>query len=169
MKSRRRLLAGLGAGAGALGVFVAAGAPSPAAATQKRVTLLLAEDRGGAPCVNQVDTDGDGALSAGDTILENFCDVVDGSGRVTGHYSTVVTVLGEVASGPTAFVDCVVTLADGSKLAFSGPGAFADVAGRGIDLVVTGGTGRYAGVGGSVNIVHVAGTPARAAFDLTGH
>lgn len=165
--STRRRVWGITAVAAVLGTAAVLLGPLPAEAMHKRFTLHLAEDRGGAPCVTQLDTNGDGSLDAGDVILENKCDVLDGNGSVIGHYSTVVTVLGETGRGPAGFVDCVVTLASGSKLSFSGPGDLADVATSGINLVVTGGTGRYAGAGGEVNIVHVAGSPATASFKLS--
>lgn len=114
-----------------------------------------------------MDTNNDNSFNAGDTILENKCDVVDTRGRAIGHYSTVVTVLGDTDRGAAAFIDCVVTLADGSKLSFSGPGELADVGTTGVHLVVTGGTRDYAGVGGEVHVKHVPGTPATATFKLT--
>lgn len=167
MTLKRRPLAFVVTAMLVLGTSAIVAGPSPAEAKPKRFTVFLAEEGGGSPCVTQVDTDKDGTFSAGDTILEDRCDVLDSAGNRIGQYSTLVTVLGHKSNGPAGFVDCVVTLDNGSKLAFSGPGDLADVATTGIDLVVTGGTGRYAGAGGAVNIVHVPGTPARAAFELT--
>jgi hypothetical protein len=92
-------------------------------------------------------------LTAGDMILENlpvFDPVTD---ERIGDTVTVITVIRGPQDNPLLWLDCEVGLAGGS-ITFAGGERMADMFGGGATFSVTGGTGDYRDVSGTVTATH---------------
>ena len=87
----------------------------------------------------------------GDEIVE-VAPVIDTSGATIGKtYTTVTMINGKSIADAWGAVDCTVALPDGNLL-FHGAFSFKDLA-KGTAAPVVGGTGKYAGAVGSVEVI----------------
>jgi hypothetical protein len=92
-------------------------------------------------------------LTAGDVIFENLPVFDVATDERVGDTATVITVIRGPEDNPLLWVDCEVGLAGGS-ITFAGGERMADMFGDGALFSVTGGTGDYRDVTGTVIATH---------------
>lgn len=92
-------------------------------------------------------------LSPGDVILENLPVFDAATDERVGETVTVITAVRGPQSNPLLWIDCEVVLAGGS-ITFAGGERMGDMFGGGATFSVTGGTGDYRDVTGTVTATH---------------
>jgi allene oxide cyclase-like protein len=147
-------------------VAVAGLAASCAGASSADVTrkkLSIVGDDGNAKVFEVVDG-GKAGFGFGDQLVED-APVLDTAGKKIGEsFTTVDIVNGASMEDAWGLIDCSIVLDDGT-IQFNGSMATKDL-GTGVTVPVVGGTGEYAGAGGSVKMVTPDPKHTNMSFDL---
>jgi hypothetical protein len=145
----------------AAGVAGACAQTSNADVTRRRVNVVVSDEK--AATLELVDG-GDEGFGPGDQLVEQ-APLIDSSGKTVGQsYTTVAMVRGGDLSDAHGLIDCHIVLSGGTIL-FNGAVSTKDL-GTGVTLPVIGGTGTYAGAGGSVRMVAPNDKRTNLTFDL---
>ena len=131
-------------------VGVAAVLVGPASSQAERKEILAYEKEGG--YAKTIDERRKG-LSPGDLMLENLPVFDEKTDKQVGETVTVITVVRGPQDNPLLWVDCEVGLERGS-ITFAGGVRMAEMLGDGALFSVTGGTGKYKDVTGTVVAKH---------------
>jgi hypothetical protein len=134
--------------AGAIALLALAGACAKQEAPVTKMHIAAVSQDAKASVFEQVEG-GKPGFGPGDGLIEVSPATVGGATTGTA-YTTVTITSGTKLDDATGVIDCHVQL-DGGTVLFNGGFAFKDL-GAGVDLPVVGGTGRYAGAGGSVKM-----------------
>ena len=129
-------------------VLALAGACAKQQAPVSQVHVAAVSQDAKASTFEQVDL-GKTGFSIGDELVE-VSPVTVGAATTGTAYTVVTLVSGTKLDDASGVIDCHVQL-DGGTVLFNGGFAMKDL-GDGVDLPVVGGTGKYAGVGGSVKM-----------------
>ena len=130
-----------------VGLAGACAKTSKADVTARRLSVVAVDEK--ATTLEQLDL-GKTGFGPGDQLVEE-APIQDGSGKDLGKSYTIMTMTsGKSLNDAMGLIDCSINLADGVIL-FNGHFSLKDL-GAGITIPVIGGTGAYAGAGGTVKM-----------------
>ena len=132
-----------------LGVSAALGAPASSQGSNRVQIHAYELEEGYSKLIDE----GPKGLSAGDVIFENLPVFDEATDDRVGDTATVITVIRGPKGNPLLWLDCEVGLARGS-ITFAGGVRMAAMFGDGALFSVTGGTGDYQDVSGTVMATH---------------